>query len=150
MLSLLKRTGWFTGLSSKFLSCKTAKLLILAGTDRLDRELLIGQMQGEPFPSANRGRSCQDCEVDDSFPRVQGSISLKFTQKQDIAYMRYAPPCSIRVSSLKTRSVENVELTSPLDRSQDLPDRTADTLLNFWERNDRVDVLKGVKKVGEM
>lgn len=38
--------GWFTGLSRKFLNCRTAKLLILAGTDRLDKELLIGQMQG--------------------------------------------------------------------------------------------------------
>lgn len=38
---------WFTKLSNKFLSCKTAKLLILAGTDRLDKELIIGQMQGK-------------------------------------------------------------------------------------------------------
>lgn len=34
-------------LSSLFLSCKTARLLILAGTERLDRELMIGQMQGK-------------------------------------------------------------------------------------------------------
>ncbi|GAA5944191.1 hypothetical protein JCM1841_006436, partial [Sporobolomyces salmonicolor] len=39
--------GWFTGLSAKFLGCRTAKLLLLAGTDRLDKELLIGQMQGK-------------------------------------------------------------------------------------------------------
>ncbi|BGP18138.1 hypothetical protein JCM10213_007744 [Rhodosporidiobolus nylandii] len=39
--------GWFTGLSAKFLSCRAAKLLLLAGTDRLDKELLIGQMQGK-------------------------------------------------------------------------------------------------------
>lgn len=38
--------GWFSGLSSKFLSARGAKLLILAGTDRLDKELMIGQMQG--------------------------------------------------------------------------------------------------------
>jgi protein phosphatase methylesterase 1 len=38
--------NWFTGLSSKFLSGKGAKLLLLAGTDRLDKELMIGQMQG--------------------------------------------------------------------------------------------------------
>ena len=49
--------NWFTGLSSKFLSVPgTGKLLILAGTDRLDKELMIGQMQGkyqlQVFPEA--------------------------------------------------------------------------------------------------
>jgi len=49
--------NWFTGLSSKFLSVSGAgKLLILAGTDRLDKELMIGQMQGkyqlQVFPDA--------------------------------------------------------------------------------------------------
>ena len=34
-------------LSALFLSCKTARLLVLAGTERLDRELMIGQMQGK-------------------------------------------------------------------------------------------------------
>lgn len=38
---------WFTGMSRKFLTGRGAKLLILAGTDRLDRELMIGQMQGK-------------------------------------------------------------------------------------------------------
>jgi protein phosphatase methylesterase 1 len=38
--------NWFTGMSSKFLSGRGAKLLLLAGTDRLDKELMIGQMQG--------------------------------------------------------------------------------------------------------
>ncbi|KAL8905318.1 MAG: hypothetical protein Q9207_002709 [Kuettlingeria erythrocarpa] len=37
--------NWFTGLSKKFLEAKGGKLLILAGTDRLDKELMIGQMQ---------------------------------------------------------------------------------------------------------
>ncbi|KAI5786378.1 Alpha/Beta hydrolase protein [Peziza echinospora] len=39
-------TSWFTHLSRKFLAAKGGKLLVLAGTDRLDRELMIGQMQG--------------------------------------------------------------------------------------------------------
>jgi protein phosphatase methylesterase 1 len=38
--------GWFVGLSKKFLEAKGGKLLLLAGTDRLDKELIIGQMQG--------------------------------------------------------------------------------------------------------
>jgi protein phosphatase methylesterase 1 len=40
-------TEWFTGLSEKFLNSGTAKLLMLAGTDRLDKPLIIGQMQGK-------------------------------------------------------------------------------------------------------
>lgn len=39
--------GWFVGLSKKFLEARGGKLLLLAGTDRLDKELIIGQMQGE-------------------------------------------------------------------------------------------------------
>ena len=49
-------SNWFTGLSNKFLSAQGGKLLILAGTDRLDKELMIGQMQGkyqlQVFPEA--------------------------------------------------------------------------------------------------
>lgn len=37
---------WFVGLSKKFLEARGGKMLILAGTDRLDKELIIGQMQG--------------------------------------------------------------------------------------------------------
>lgn len=39
--------GWFTDLSKHFLMTKAAKLLILAGTDRLDKDLTIAQMQGK-------------------------------------------------------------------------------------------------------
>lgn len=39
--------GWFEGLSKEFLTVKCARLLLLAGTDRLDKELMIGQMQGK-------------------------------------------------------------------------------------------------------
>ena len=44
---LIVYPGWFTGLSSKFLSARTARLLVLAGAERLDKELMIGQMQGK-------------------------------------------------------------------------------------------------------
>ncbi|KAI4160646.1 MAG: hypothetical protein LQ342_005579 [Letrouitia transgressa] len=48
--------GWFTGLSKMFLEARGGKLLLLAGTDRLDKELMIGQMQGkyqlQVFPDA--------------------------------------------------------------------------------------------------
>ncbi|KAJ6543571.1 Alpha/Beta hydrolase protein [Mycena vulgaris] len=39
--------SWFTGLSEAFLAARTARLLLLAGTDRLDRPLMIAQMQGK-------------------------------------------------------------------------------------------------------
>ncbi|KAJ9048066.1 Protein phosphatase methylesterase 1, variant 2 [Entomophthora muscae] len=39
--------GWFTGLSEHFLSAKAPKLLLLAGTDRLDKTLMIAHMQGK-------------------------------------------------------------------------------------------------------
>ncbi|PGH23282.1 hypothetical protein AJ80_02698 [Polytolypa hystricis UAMH7299] len=48
--------NWFLGLSKKFLEARGGKLLLLAGTDRLDKELMIGQMQGkyqlQVFPDA--------------------------------------------------------------------------------------------------
>lgn len=40
-------TGWFTDLSAKFLSVPASKMLVLAGIDRLDRDLTVGQMQGK-------------------------------------------------------------------------------------------------------
>ncbi|XP_047980751.1 protein phosphatase methylesterase 1 [Salvia hispanica] len=39
--------GWYEGLSEKFLASPVPKLLLLAGTDRLDKTLTIGQMQGK-------------------------------------------------------------------------------------------------------
>jgi len=38
---------WFTGISDKFLGTPASKLLMLAGTDRLDKPLTIGHMQGK-------------------------------------------------------------------------------------------------------
>lgn len=53
---------WFTGMTQKFLSSRTAKLLILAGTDRLDKDMTIAQMQGKfqmlVFP--NSGHAVQE------------------------------------------------------------------------------------------
>ncbi|KAL9629382.1 MAG: hypothetical protein Q9164_006905 [Protoblastenia rupestris] len=40
-------SNWFTNLSQNFLAAHGGKLLILAGTDRLDTQLTIGQMQGK-------------------------------------------------------------------------------------------------------
>ncbi|CAO1406205.1 unnamed protein product [Diamesa tonsa] len=40
-------SGWFNGLSEKFLNLLEPKLLILAGIDNLDKSLTVGQMQGK-------------------------------------------------------------------------------------------------------
>lgn len=39
--------GWFTDLSQLFLTVRVARLLLLAGCDRLDKDLTVGQMQGK-------------------------------------------------------------------------------------------------------
>ncbi|XP_024915354.1 protein phosphatase methylesterase 1-like isoform X2 [Cynoglossus semilaevis] len=60
--------GWFRGTSNLFLACNLPKLLLLAGIDRLDRDLTIGQMQGETLlpgtqfvskPSRDVTRHCE-------------------------------------------------------------------------------------------
>ncbi|KAF9918851.1 hypothetical protein BX616_005026 [Lobosporangium transversale] len=57
---------WFTGLTQKFLSAKAGRLLVLAGTDRLDKDMTIAQMQGKfqmlVFP--NSGHAIQEDEPD--------------------------------------------------------------------------------------
>ncbi|PIK61202.1 hypothetical protein BSL78_01845 [Apostichopus japonicus] len=39
--------GWFQGMSNLFLSVPVPKMLLLAGVDRLDKDLAIGHMQGK-------------------------------------------------------------------------------------------------------
>ena len=46
-LFIFDSAGWFKGLSGTFLAARTARILVLAGTERLDKELMIGQMQGK-------------------------------------------------------------------------------------------------------
>ncbi|KAL8728610.1 MAG: hypothetical protein Q9166_005263 [cf. Caloplaca sp. 2 TL-2023] len=72
--------SWFAGLSKKFLEAKGGKLLILAGTDRLDKELMIGQMQGkyqlQVFPDA--GHFIQEDQ-----PRKTATVILDFYRRND-------------------------------------------------------------------
>ncbi|KAJ5934051.1 hypothetical protein N7466_003598 [Penicillium verhagenii] len=67
--------NWFIGLSRKFLEARGGKLLLLAGTDRLDKELMIGQMQGI-FHS-----SMPLCKVNAQFLE-QENINSKFFRTQ--------------------------------------------------------------------
>ncbi|GBG78746.1 hypothetical protein CBR_g27970, partial [Chara braunii] len=56
----------YDGLSETFLKCPVPKLLLLAGTDRLDRALTIAQMQGkfQMLVLRNCGHAIQEDEPD--------------------------------------------------------------------------------------
>ena len=71
---------WFAGMSKSFLAGKAAKLLILAGTDRLDKELMIGQMQGkfqlQVFPEAGHF-------VQEDSPEKTAEVLAEFWRRND-------------------------------------------------------------------
>ncbi|KAG0494329.1 hypothetical protein HPP92_005323 [Vanilla planifolia] len=73
--------GWYEGLSEKFLSCPVPKLLLLAGTDRLDRPLTIGQMQGkfQMVPVRHTGHAIQE-----DAPEEFASLVLNFISRNRI------------------------------------------------------------------
>lgn len=72
---------WYEGLSEMFLSCPVPKLLLLAGTDRLDRSLTIGQMQGkfQMIVIRHTGHAIQE-DVPDEF----ASVVLSFISRNRI------------------------------------------------------------------
>ncbi|EIN03975.1 protein phosphatase methylesterase [Punctularia strigosozonata HHB-11173 SS5] len=72
--------SWFRGLSSSFLAARTARLLILAGTDRLDRELTIGQMQGKFQMAVVQGVGHMLHEDD---PRKLAEIVVEFWKRNE-------------------------------------------------------------------
>lgn len=83
--------GWFQGLSKKFLTGKGAKQLILAGTDRLDKELMIGQMQGKfqlvVIPEAGHF-------VQEDVPEKTASLLVEFFRRNDRSQMVLPPKVS--------------------------------------------------------
>ncbi|KAJ5179118.1 Protein phosphatase methylesterase eukaryotic [Penicillium capsulatum] len=72
--------NWFIGLSRKFLDARGGKLLLLAGTDRLDKELMIGQMQGkyqlQVFPEAGHF-------VQEDQPAKTAQVLVDFYRRND-------------------------------------------------------------------
>lgn len=82
---------WFTGLSSSFLAGKGAKLLLLAGTDRLDKDLMIGQMQGkfqmQVFPEAGHF-------VQEDLPERTADIVVEFCKRNDRSALILPPKVS--------------------------------------------------------
>ncbi|KAF2460111.1 Alpha/Beta hydrolase protein [Lineolata rhizophorae] len=82
---------WFEGMSGKFLRAKGAKLLLLAGTDRLDKELMIGQMQGkfqlQVFPDAGHF-------VQEDLPQRTAELIVEFLKRNDRSTLVLPPKVS--------------------------------------------------------
>ncbi|KAK4413431.1 protein phosphatase methylesterase 1 [Sesamum alatum] len=90
--------GWYEGLSENFLSCPAPKLLLLAGTDRLDRTLTIGQMQGkfQMVVVRHTGHAIQE-DVPDEF----ANLVLNFISRNRIGSNGIEIPGIRRPSSAK-------------------------------------------------
>ncbi|KAJ9157339.1 Protein phosphatase methylesterase 1 [Pleurostoma richardsiae] len=82
---------WFVGLSKKFLEAKGGKLLLLAGTDRLDKELTIGQMQGkyalQVFPEAGHF-------IHEDLPEKTAHVLVDFYRRNDRSALVLPPKVS--------------------------------------------------------
>lgn len=83
--------NWFGGMSSKFLTGRGAKLLMLAGTDRLDKELMIGQMQGkfqlQVLPMAGHF-------IQEDLPEETAKIIAEFLRRNDNSALILPPKVS--------------------------------------------------------
>ncbi|TVY59381.1 Protein phosphatase methylesterase 1 [Lachnellula cervina] len=83
--------GWFIGLSKKFLEARGGKLLLLAGTDRLDKELTIGQMQGkyalQVFPEAGHF-------IHEDLPEKTAMVIVDFYKRNDRSALVLPPKVS--------------------------------------------------------
>lgn len=80
--------NWFIGLSRKFLEARGGKLLVLAGTDRLDKELMIGQMQGMLHFYPLYIRSSFVLIFTRNLCSIQESSNSKSSRKQDTSSKR--------------------------------------------------------------
>ncbi|KAH8602703.1 Alpha/Beta hydrolase protein [Bisporella sp. PMI_857] len=83
--------GWFVGLSKKFLEARGGKLLLLAGTDRLDKVLMIGQMQGkyalQVFPEAGHF-------IHEDLPEKTAMVIVDFYKRNDRSSLVLPPKVS--------------------------------------------------------
>ena len=78
-------------MSQKFLQGKGAKMLSLAGTDRLDRELMIGQMQGKfqlvVLPEAGHF-------IQEDVPEKAAELLIEFWRRNDRSTLVLPPKVS--------------------------------------------------------
>lgn len=87
--------GWFEDMSSLFLSCRVPKLLILAGVDRLDKTLTIGQMQGkfQMQVLANCGHMVHEDKPDSVAEIVMGFLVRQKLTEPKPGVRRHMPAC---------------------------------------------------------
>jgi hypothetical protein len=92
-------SDWFSGLSSLFLSCALPKLLLLAGSDRLDTPLMIAHMQGKLQLEvlANAGHSVQEDQ-----PRETARKLAEFVQRHKLHSMGAAWTNQAKISHTNT------------------------------------------------
>ncbi|KAL1311697.1 hypothetical protein AAFC00_001799 [Neodothiora populina] len=83
--------GWFSGMSGRFLRGRAAKDLLLAGTDRLDKELMVGQMQGKfqltVIPEAGHF-------IQEDVPEKTAHLMIEFFKRNDRSAMVLPPKVS--------------------------------------------------------
>jgi protein phosphatase methylesterase 1 len=106
LLSQPHWTSWYRGLSDAFLSLTCPKMLMLAGSDRLDKELTIGQMQGKFQLSMmpNAGHAIQE----DESGKVAEAL-VQFVQRFRIGL----PPMAIPKAPFGTERVLPVAVGMP-------------------------------------
>jgi protein phosphatase methylesterase 1 len=113
--------GWFTGMSGLFLKGRAAKSLLLAGTDRLDKELMVGQMQGE-------------------FHELSSSSSCSFLSILHI-FSAYSPSPFLtdRIPKHKKKGKFQLHVLPEAGHfiHEDAPEKTAHLMIEFFKRNDR-------------
>eukprot|EP00696_Hemimastix_kukwesjijk_P018838 gnl/Hemi2/7877_TR2723_c0_g1_i1.p2 gnl/Hemi2/7877_TR2723_c0_g1~~gnl/Hemi2/7877_TR2723_c0_g1_i1.p2 ORF type:complete len:206 (-),score=17.45 gnl/Hemi2/7877_TR2723_c0_g1_i1:158-775(-) len=80
--------GWFTGLSQLFLTCPASKLLMLVGTDRLDKDLTVAHMQGK-F-QVQLIPQCGHLMQEDA-PDLVAARIVEFASRQRIPGLQVAP-----------------------------------------------------------
>lgn len=107
--------NWFVGLSSKFLEARGGKLLLLAGTDRLDKPLMIGQMQGK-----------------------SRLISLLLPENIYASVLRRMP-LDVVQRLMRTQGKYQLQVFPEAGHfiHEDLPEKTAMAIVDFYKRNDR-------------
>ncbi|KAL3091369.1 hypothetical protein niasHS_007162 [Heterodera schachtii] len=78
--------GWFSGLSKLFLQCEPVKVLILANVDRLDKELMTGQMRGqfqlEVLPKVGHA-------VHEDSPELVAKIFVTLVKRYNVIFQKY-------------------------------------------------------------
>lgn len=82
--------GWFEDLDRKFVSCPVSKMLVLAGTDRLDKDLTIAQMQGK-FQFEVIGGGVGHYLMEDA-PDALASKLTRLVDRNEVLLLRLPPP----------------------------------------------------------